>query len=58
MDIHGSWVKIISIHRSLATYIWKQIYGTSETFHRKKCMDLEKRLVAAEGDGAGPGIWG
>ena len=37
--------------------IWDLIYGTNEPFHRK--VDLENRLVVAEGEGVGwMGIWG
>ena len=33
--------------------MWNVIYGTNEPFHRKKIMDMEKRLVVAEGEGVG-----
>ena len=30
------------------TYIWNFIYDTNESFHRKKILDLENRLLFAK----------
>ena len=48
------------------TYNWNLIYSTDESFHEKKLMDLENRLVAAQGglggeqgrEWEGLGAWG
>ena len=37
------------------TYIWNLIYGTKKLSTEKKIMDLQDRLVVAEGDGEGLG---
>ena len=41
------------------TYTWNLIYGTNETsFHKKKLMDLENRLVVAKWEEEGVGWTG
>ena len=39
-------------------YIWNLLYGTNESFHRKKIMDMENRLEVAKGKGEGVGWTG
>ena len=38
------------------TYIWNLTYSINKPFHRKKLIDLEKRLVVAKGEGEGEGV--
>ena len=47
-------------HKYHITYIWNIMYGTNESFHRKKkkLMDLENRLVVGKGEEEGLGWTG
>ena len=40
------------------TYIWNLLYSTENLSTEKKIMDLENRLVVADGEGEGVGWMG
>ena len=58
MQLSDSSFLVHFINPGLGFFIFKIriLYGTNEPFTEKKTMDLENRLVVAEGEGEGVGV--